>query len=211
MQFSPPPGSVISVIGGGWSFNEVDHNLVPGFVIAINDSGLRLNRKVDLVLTMDRLWTEGRWEQLLSRQIPFWARINALKNIRHWNQQPWVRSFECNEKSLQFTENVDVLNGTSSGMCGMNAAYIQRPRELYLFGFDMCKGPNGQSYWYPHYPWAPNGGTTTGKYAAWSKQFDAAAKAFAQIGCKVFNVSSASKITAFDRYTPKQMRMRKAA
>jgi hypothetical protein len=60
-----------------------------------------------------------------------------------------------------FTDQVGVLNGTNSGLCGFNLAYQMRPKQILLFGFDMKRGPNGEAHWFPDYPWAKPGGATT--------------------------------------------------
>jgi len=199
---------VISVVGGGWSFKEVDHSKIPGMVIATNDAGLMLRRPVQHIVTMDRLWTEYRWPKLIERKVSFWARRSALQNVKTWRDHSWVSRFENNEKTVEFSETADVLNGTNSGGCALNLAYILRPRILYMFAFDMCHSPAGEAYWYPPYPWTnKKGGTKPGWYNRWAREFDQIAAQFAKIETKVVNVSSVSRITSFEKRSPAQMGM----
>lgn len=196
---------IISVVGGGWSFASVDHNAVPGEIIAINEAGLLLETPVKATVTMDRLWTEGRWEQLCSRRKRTHIRRSALQNI-DWMTKPWAHMFECDHTSVEFSEEIDRLNGTNSGTCGLNLAYIMRPKFLYVFGFDMCRSPSDKAYWYPPYPWAPpQGATKASKYNTWAAEFNQIALAFASIGTKVVNVSEHSKIACWPRVSAKEL------
>lgn len=199
---------VVSIVAGGWSFSQVPHELVPGTVICVNDAALYFRGKISAVVSMDRLWTEGRWDFLCSMMLPSYVRKSALQNL-DWRGFPWVRCFECDHETVQFageeqhrisetfSENPGTLNGTNSAACAQNLAYLMSPRELYLFGFDLQRGPAGQTHWYPPYPWAPGGATTSGKYREWSRQHAKMALQFESIGCRVRNVSNRSLIEAY--------------
>lgn len=165
------PPEIISVVAGGWSVSQVDRELIPGTIIAINDSAIHLPR-FDIVVSMDRLWTEYRYPRLRELRKPARIRRAALQKIPH--KWPWLGSFECDHTSTQFSDQPGVLNGTNSGLCGFNLAFQMRPKQILLFGFDMKRGPNGEAYWYPPYPWSPKGATKDGKYATWSRQFASA-------------------------------------
>ena len=78
-----------------------------------------------------------------------------------------------------------VLNGTHSGFCALNLAFHMRPKRLILVGMDMEKGPNGEHHWFPPYPWAPNGATTSGKFKVWSDQFQTAFGQLRASGAKI--------------------------
>lgn len=193
---------VISVVGGGWSMGQVNHDRVPGLVIAINDAAIRLKCDVDAILTMDRLWTEYRWPYLLRAKKPFFCRQTCLQNVPGWRDQPWVHVFDNDNKTAIMSNDAKVLNGSNSGTCGINLAFIHRPKELYLFGFDMQKGPKGEPYWWPPYPWAPQGATKSGKYQDWAREFDIIAGQFKLIGTQVYNVSNRSLIKSFIKLDP---------
>lgn len=202
-----PRTDTISVIGGGFSFLEVDQRKVPGYKIGCNDAALLMAGGVDDAVSMDRLWSENRWNTLCLRLKGTWLRRSAVQNI-DWadRERKWLRIFECDNESVKFSETPDTLNGTNTGTCALNLAYLLRPRELFLFAFDMCKPATGSPYWYPPYPWAaPTGGTSNGKYKSWAAEFNSIALAFASIGTKVINVSSVSKITCFNRVSPKDI------
>jgi len=200
----------ISVIGAGWSFKEVDHKKVPGFVIACNDAGLKLRRPVQEIVSMDRLWTEHRWQDLQALAIRSWLRRSAVQNI-DWMGEDWVHIFDCDHTSVEFSRSPERLNGTNTGTCAINLAYIfclntVGRMEVFLFGFDMCRGPNGSPYWYDPYPWAAkNGGTSNGKYLGWAAEFEQIALTLAAQRINVVNVSEHSKITAFPKISPKEL------
>jgi len=76
----------VSVVAGGPSFGQwLDHNRLPGTVVAINDAALRLMCRVHYAVSMDRLWTENRWEALremrLRQEHPkqFWVRTQPSR------------------------------------------------------------------------------------------------------------------------------------
>lgn len=191
----------VSVIGGGWSVREVNLARVPGTVIAVNDAAL-LAPRVDAAVSMDRLWTEHRWKKLRGLEALAYIRRSALQNIAE--RPPWLVPFENDHTATLPSAEPGVLNGTNSGLCAVNLAYQLRPRRILLFGFDMSRGPKGESYWYPPYPWAsPRGGTSDGRYREWAEQFEPTAQACRIAGIAVFNVSRGA-IDAFPRIDPKE-------
>jgi hypothetical protein len=188
---------VVSVVGGGYSFKAIDRDTIPGKIIAVNDAAVHLER-YDYALSMDRLWVENRMPQLVERARPAYLRRAAVKHVN--TSHAWCHVFENDYETVRFSRTPDRLNGTNSGACALNLAYIMKPKELYLFGFDMCKGPNEEPYWYAPYPWAaPQGATKPGKYKSWVEEFDEIAAQFASIGTRVVNVSSRSRIKQFVR------------
>lgn len=205
-------GGVITVIGGGWSVRNIPLARVAGAVIAVNDAAI-LAPNWDYAVSMDRLWTENRFDQLerivtaagrLKTPVrEVWIRRNALQNLPSTAGLPWLYPFECDHTTSNFTAAPDQLNGTNSGACALNLAYQLQPRRVYLLGFDMNRDKHGRAYWYPPYPWSSStGSTTAGKYGTWAGQFAAAADAFKRIGTEVFNVSPSSAIDNFPKITP---------
>ena len=194
---------VVSVVGGGWSFLEVDQSRLPGIVIAANEAAVALERVPEMGVSMDRLWTENRWAQISARKMQFFGRRSALQNIKPLPN--WAFSFE-NEQGRTLGETAAQLNGTNSGECALNLAYVLRPNKVYLFGFDMTRGPAGEPYWHAPYPWAPpQGSTKPAKYAEWTRRFRHVADHFRRAGIEVLNVSSRSLINAFPRVHPAQI------
>jgi len=200
----------VFVVGGGYSVTYVDREKLWGTVIGINDSGLRLPR-VDRIVSMDRKWTEARWydasdagiPSLCDRALPTWIRRSAIQNIRE--RPSWLTIFECDHERTDFSDDPARLEGTNSGLVAMNLAYQMRPRRVFLLGFDMSRGPKGEPYWYPPYPWAPNGGTSKGKYREWAHQFTPAYGCFHAAGIRVINVSVTSAIDIFQRIPPDRL------
>lgn len=201
-------GGTISVVAGGWSMTQVDLARIPGRIIAVNDAAVHLPYS-DEIVSMDRLWTEHRWSFIKQARKQTFLRKNAVQNLNLMGTQDFVTVFNCDHESNQFTTQHGFLNGPNSGYCALNRAYNLTPRALFLFGFDMRKGPANEPYWYPAYPWAQNGGTKDGKYRQWTRDFEVAAAYFAGIGCKVINVNTRSLITSFEMKTPMQLDMQR--
>lgn len=200
--------SVVSVVAGGWSVNLVEHRRIPGHIIAVNDASFYLNASLDEIVSMDRLWTEYRWSWLKRRAVLTNLRRSAVQNLSTMGQEEWLNVFDCNHESVEFSNDWARLNGTNSGTCALNRAWQLRPKELYLFGFDMCLGPNGQRHWHPDYPYAYT--TSAGKFRSWVKEFKIIAAQFKLIGTKVWNVSERSEISAFPRMQPNHLPRRAA-
>jgi hypothetical protein len=195
------PRADVLVIGGGPSVTPEILAALPGepVVIAVNDAALQAPR-VDMCVTMDRLWTEARYEKLAARRLPSFIRASALQNIPEPRFEG-CHPFDCDHTSNVLSDNLHTLNGTNSGACALNLAYIGRPPRIFLYGFDM-KRIDGAAYWYPPYAWRPKGGTGDGRYREWSGQFDGAAAQCRAAGIEVFNVSPQSAIGSFEKISP---------
>jgi hypothetical protein len=195
----------ISVLAGGWSVKGLDLSRLPGTVIGVNDSVV--HARCHVAVSMDRLWTENRWANLQALKRIAYIRTAAIKNI---GARPgWLRLFDCDHTLAELSDVDGVLNGTNSGLCALNLAYqmSRRGGRIYLFGFDMCRGPKGECYWYGEgYPWAKaGGGTGNTRYAEWAAQFDRAAEQCKASGIEVLNASKVSKITAFKKVDPREI------
>lgn len=196
----------VSVLAGGWSVRGIKKELhrLPGHVIAVNEAGV-LAPKVDEIVSMDRLWTEARWDNLCQIQRPTWLRNACLHNIP--DRPAWLNVYMCDWQSNHLAATKGILNGTNSGLVALNRAYqVAQPGDrVILFGFDMGRSPKGDPYWYPTYPWRPKGGTSEGQYSQWAAQFEPAAKAFEHRGIEVLNASPASRIPAFAKVDPEKV------
>jgi hypothetical protein len=201
-------GGQITIVAGGWSVRDISLQHLCGRVIGVNDAALHLPF-ADIVVSMDRLWTEHRWSWLCRRSHQTWLRRSAIQNldIATALAAGWLNVFDCDHESTAFAAFRGRLNGTSSGMCAMNLAWQLRPSRVYLLGFDMCRDKGGRAHWHPPYSWtATRGATSDSKYASWSTQFEAAALRFVSIGCEVWNVSPGSAINVFPKMTPSEYR-----
>lgn len=192
----------ISVIGGGWSVSQLKREEIPGQRIGVNDAGVEL--PCHRILSMDRLWTEHRWPKVLEQldlgTVPH-IRVSALKNIVDRPQGLGI--FQCDHTSTTMSDESTILNGTNSGMCALNLAYVLRPQRVLLFGFDHKPGPNGERYWYDDYPW--KGGTGSKRYAEWAKQYARAHEQFKAKGIEVLNVSTWTAVEAFPVIHPREL------
>lgn len=197
-----PSMSVISIIAGGRSFLKIDREKIPGTIIAVNDSAF--NTRCDIIVSMDRLWTEYRWEELRTLKKPTWIRKSAAQNCKgSWDG---LHIFQGNNTSWQITDTVEDLHGTNSGMCAFNLAYAMKPAKIFLFGFDMGRTIDGLAYWYKPYAWtSPAGSTPNKRYAEWATQWKDASRKCAAAGIKVFNVSIESALRTFPKLKPEDL------
>jgi hypothetical protein len=189
----------IIIIGGGWSVSKYDVRDLRkyGFVIGVNESAVLC--KVDVGITMDRLWAENRFRQFMleNPSADLWVRDGADKALP---THPRLRKFFCDHKSVIFSDDPYTFNGTNSGACAISFAAAMRPSKIFLFGFDMQKGPKGEPYWYPPYPWTNlEGGTKPGKYVKWAEQFWEIAGQLKRRNIETFSVTNSTAIKAFPR------------
>lgn len=199
------------VIAGGWSVSRTTvHDLHElGEVIGVNDAALWWVPKVDVAVTMDRLWFEHRWPLLKQRQVrEVYVRTKCDCNVQRGDDDYWKTFTHWDRPGL--TAESGVLHGANSGICAINLAY-QRMGEgdkLFLFGFDMCKGPKGEAYWYPPYPWQrePTAHSKPGYYRDWAKEFDAIAESLTRRGIKTYSVNRHTVLKQFPIVNVKEMR-----
>ena len=144
----------IIVLGGGASVEGFPYQEINDFgcyVIGVNDAFRYA--PVDCVVSMDRLFLEGRWEELKAfgeAGKSVYLRENAYRVNKKPETFPNLQIFDCNHMTDKMDETTTfTLNGRSSGHCAINLAYKMRPDNVYLFGFDMQGG-----HWWPPYPWA---------------------------------------------------------
>jgi hypothetical protein len=196
-------GLVVSVVAGGYSVRDVDLDAIPGFIIGVNDSAYYLPR-CDAIVSMDRLWSENREDFIRSAKRLTYLRRGAAPPALEY--EPYVTFYKNNNKTVSFGPTVQHMNGTSSATVALNLAYTMWPKRLFLFGFDMCRGPNNEAHWHPDYPWNVKS-TKSGKLAEWAKEFSSIYNEFHRKKVEVFNVSTRSKIGVWKRYSPEELGM----
>lgn len=197
-----PQEKTVIILGGGYSIKEMNVDLNDltnrGYVIGVNESSV--HAKVNCALSMDRLWMVHRAHHVQKQHIDVLFRECAFNKsgLIRWRE---LKTFKNDHTSTLMSREDGVLNGTSSGMCALNAAYQMRPDRVFLFGFDMKRlDPNGGAYWHPPYSWAKQeGGTSDGKYGAWAKEFETVAIQFLHSGISVCNVSPKSAINTWKK------------
>lgn len=190
---------VIVLAGGasvmGYNIRGIDQR---GHLIAVNDSAIYT--KCHVAFTMDRLWIEGRQLLLKTLEPPqIWYRKGTPKNFVP--PANWIGFEHSEDFPSLLTRQEGKLNGSNSGTCAVNLAFQLKPERVFLFGFDMQRGPNKEKHWYPPYPWdsGEKYGTKAGNYTDWAGEFQEIARQFEEARIKVFNVSRRSLITSFPR------------
>jgi hypothetical protein len=110
-------------------------------------------------------------------------------------------------RTLYMQEEEGTLAGSNSGTCAINLAYQQMEAgdTLFLLGFDMCRGPDGEAYWYPPYSWNPEGATKPGNYRDWVNELQSFKAQFVTRKMNVFNVTHRSDLFVFPKITFEQM------
>jgi len=198
------------VVGGGWSVGQwaphLDDLTSLGHVIGVNDAAIHM--KVHEAITMDRLWFEHRWPTLRDLRVPkVWVREKCDCNVpRKTSEDNWLTFRHFNKPMPSITHGE--LHGGNSGTCAINLAFQQMLNgdNLFLFGFDMQKGPGGEPYWYPPYPWThPEGATKPGHFNGWVRDLYGFVNYAKAKQLNVYNVTTRSKIEYWPKITLDQM------
>lgn len=181
--------ALINIIAGGSSVSQfnMDEVLDTGFTIGVNQSSVDFD--VDMAISMDRLFMEGRYKILERKGVPTYFRRCAWKLGYHWDQ---LELFDGDIKTEFMTDRYGILVGNNSGACAINKAYQLRPKKLFLFGFDMC-APKGKHHHHKEYEWTPDN-VSASKYNYWNKRFKTIYRQLRDNDIEVFNVSPNSAI-----------------
>lgn len=177
----------IIVLAGGESVKDFDYRWIDQYgcyVIGVNDAFRYA--PVDCVVSMDRKFLEGRWDELKEFKGGVYLRENAYRVNKKPETFPNLHIFECNHETDHFAADSSMtLNGRSSGHCAINLAYRLRPKNLYLFGFDMQGG-----HWWQPYPWAKEKlGVRSNE---WIQAFETIKPYFTAIECNTFIVGDSA-------------------
>lgn len=192
------------IIGGGSTVAEYRHRNLnsAAHVYGINDAALWTD--VHTVVTMDRLWFENRWPYLKAMQASdIHIREGCDKNVKDHTATVFKHL-----RTTYLQRERGTLAGSNSGACALNLAYqnSERGDNIFLLGFDMCKGPNGEPYWYPPYPWAlPEGATKPGHFHDWTIELSQFHAQLLIDGINVYNVTHRSQLMVFPKISFKQM------
>ncbi len=192
------------IVGGGATVADYPHRSMhcAARVYGINDAALWTD--VDTVVTMDRLWFENRWPYLKAKQMgDIWIREGCDKNVKGHTAKVFKHL-----RTDYLQKETGVLAGSNSGACALNLAYQHSKRgdNIFLLGFDMCKGLNGEPYWYPPYPWAlPEGATKPGHFREWVVEMSRFHAQLLIDGINVYNVTHRSELTVFPKISFQQM------
>jgi hypothetical protein len=188
------------VVAGGWSVR-------PGHIDALNDTrdldiicvndAIFSIRRPNCVVTMDRKWMVNRYAEVKKNLTHVYYRRCATKGVPRIIN-PDDCAFENNNlPGMMSGWTVPFrLDGNNSGACAMNLAFLRRYHRVFLLGYDMQKGPEGQNHFYPDYPWNVNATKPTA-LKGWAGSFGEAAEQFRRRGTAVFNVNDRSLIKDF--------------
>jgi hypothetical protein len=191
--------NIIMVVAGGHSVSMIDKsirdNLVnEACVIGVNDSALYM--PVDYAITMDRIWLEKRYVKMRESGTTTYYRACTTKNGEFWArvggrpQQPQFMPYFGNISRAQMTTDPGHLWGDNSGKVALNLAYQLGPKRVFMLGFDLKLGADGEQHWYPAYPWG--GGAKQGSMKGWAASYDYIADQFQWANIELRNVATPS-------------------
>jgi hypothetical protein len=194
-----------AIVAGGWSARPHEIGCLNMMAksrfmdrICVNDA-FRYVSDISCVVTMDRKWLENRYDEVHGKGLQIFYRSCTLKGpiAGRLDRYKHVGFHNNNSPGPMMGQTVPfTLNGNNSGTCAMNLAFIRGYHSVYLFGFDMQKGPNGENHFYPDYEWNKNA-TKPDTLVRWAGSFREVADQFTQRDIKVFNVSNRSLIRDF--------------
>lgn len=115
----------------------------------------------------------------LTRQATRWPGVQLLK--------------KTGKEGLELKPD-GLKTGRNSGFQAINLAYHFGAKRIVLLGYDMQKGPKGESHWHgnhPHHSESP--------YGIFVRMFDTLVEPLKKVGVEVINCSRVSAVTAFPK------------
>lgn len=194
--------STIIIIAGGPSVRFYDVRRLEGlgFIIAVNDSFL--HAPFDAIVSMDGRWLFNRYEEMRKRNLSLWA---SLKHFSKWCSAGWVwpgvELFKVNPDGKGLSDSFEQLNADNSGYMALNVAYLLKPKNIFLYGFDLTHDSSAgdkAEHWYGCYPWR-NVEKKPGLYQMWMPNHKQAAQQLALANINIYNVSPQSKIEVYPK------------
>lgn len=189
---------VVSIVACGPSALKCGAARAPGFVIAVNDAYRHVRH--DAVLSMDGRWAKNRLPHLRETFGPIYLRRSAWRHVETGSVSTEIlrrtNVFDCDHASGLFGSHTHTLNGSNSGYCALNLAYVMRPEIVYLFGYDH-KG----EHFHPESEWRQRGegdANNPAKFKNWAQMCVGARKQFDAVGIRVINTNRDSAVTAFE-------------
>lgn len=194
------------IIGGGPSVKNIPvrdlHKY--GYVIGVNESSVLV--PCHAAISMDRLWMEARYEELMVKNIPVYFRKCAWKIGHMWSN---LTLFDGDVHAQGMSPKRGTLHGKNSGACALNLAYHIGPKRVFLFGFDMKTDEEGGHYHFDESPLRKIKEKITGKpfpekkggskYKYWIPQFSIVREQMDGANIKVYNVNPDSAINDFEK------------
>ncbi len=135
-------GQEVFIIGGGDSLKTFDWDLLkPQLTIGCNDAYLHGPDICKLCIFGDIKWYEAHKKQLSEYKGVVFTNVGQLAKSR----DPWLWWLERESKGVH--ENALGWNW-NTGAAAINLAVILGAKNIYLLGFDMKLGPDGNANWH---------------------------------------------------------------
>lgn len=189
--------TVVCVAGGpSLSEYQVDELKTPKAlghikVLGVNNAYQFGSLWLDALLAVDFLW---------------WKKHHAAVKARHPGLETVTQDAPAH-KQFELTTRVrgssrpglgrqEIHTGSNSGHAAVNLAYLWGARRIFLLGYDMRLGLNGERHWHPDHPQPC---IQTQLFEQWIKRFESTAADLKKLGVQVFNCTPGSALPWFDR------------
>jgi len=179
-------------VAGGPSLTREDARRrlnAPGvFHLAINDA-YRLIPEAALLYACDRRW--WRWHE---GGVANFRGLKVTTDRHAATEHPDLLWVEGAHQPGLSRDRARIHYGQNGGYQAINLAYHLGARRIVLLGYDLQRGPGGETHWFGHHP-----DRAVSAYASWLPLFRRLAVELAAEGIEVINCSRATALDAFPR------------
>lgn len=194
------PGSTIVCIGGGPSLTPADVDACRGRarVIAINDA-YKLAPWADVLYACDGKWWGWHKQALKFPGLKFAIDCSSSK-------YPGVQCLRVEAKLGLSRHPERLCTGDNSGYQAINLAVLLGAQRILLLGYDMARGPKGQSHWFGEHPGGVNGRPPApSPYHKFLQAFPSLVEPLKQLGVEVVNCTRKTALTVFPQRPLEEM------
>lgn len=179
-------GETVVCLGAGPSLTAEDVERVRGRarVIAVNLS-IRLAPWADALYACDQQW--WRWYPE-ARSFPG-LKYGVTVTAKH---APGVYALKVTGTDGLELQHGSIRTGRNSGYQALNLAVQTGAKRILLLGYDMQRGPKGQTHWHPEHPIK-----RSSPYPSFVKAFATLPKPLKALGVDVINCSRRTALTMF--------------
>jgi len=201
-MIQPRSHKTIIIIAGGPSVRHYDVQQLKGlgYILAVNDSFI--HAPYDAIVSMDGRWMFNRYKAMREAEAKLFA---SHKHFAKWCSAGWVWPgvdlFKVDPDGKGLSNSFDLVHANNSGFMALNLAYLLKPENIFLYGFDLnydASAGEKTEHWYGSYPWRGIE-KKPGLYQMWIPNHKIAATQLTQAGIKVFNVSETSKLDCYPK------------
>jgi hypothetical protein len=179
----------IFIIGGGPSLKGYDFSTLKDKVV------IACNRAIEFCIPDYLVYMDDQFYDWYEDDI---KKFKGVKVTHSWNKKrnEVIHVKNLGPLGLSDDFNEGLFHGGNAAYLALNLAYVMGGNPIYLLGVDLCY-LNGETHFHDGYPKEDTIGEK--RFSHMKKAFDYGSVLLKERGVDVFNCSSTSKLTCFQK------------